>query len=43
MELEAIARFLGHASLVSTQIYTHIINEWEREEEEGYDDETVQE
>jgi site-specific recombinase XerD len=43
MELEAIARFLGHASLASTQIYTHIINEWEREEEESYDDETVQE
>jgi integrase/recombinase XerD len=33
MELEAIGRFLGHASLASTQIYTHIINEWDREEE----------
>jgi integrase/recombinase XerD len=27
MELEEIAQFLGHASLVSTQIYTHIVNE----------------
>lgn len=27
MELEEIARFLGHSSLSSTQIYTHIINE----------------
>lgn len=27
MELEAIAKFLGHASLSSTQIYTHIVNE----------------
>jgi integrase/recombinase XerD len=27
MELEEIAKFLGHASLVSTQIYTHIVNE----------------
>jgi integrase/recombinase XerD len=27
MELEEIANFLGHASLASTQIYTHIINE----------------
>jgi len=26
MEIESIARFLGHSSLVSTQIYTHIIN-----------------
>jgi site-specific recombinase XerD len=27
MDIEQIARFLGHASLVSTQIYTHIVNE----------------
>lgn len=27
MELEKIKRFLGHSSLESTQIYTHIINE----------------
>jgi site-specific recombinase XerD len=39
MQLEEIARFLGHASLVSTQIYTHIINEWDKEDEEDYDDE----
>jgi integrase/recombinase XerD len=27
MSIEDIAKFLGHSSLVSTQIYTHIINE----------------
>ncbi len=27
MDIEAIAKFLGHSSLSSTQIYTHIINE----------------
>jgi integrase/recombinase XerD len=27
MDIEEIAKFLGHSSLVSTQIYTHIINE----------------
>ena len=27
MDIETIAKFLGHASLASTQIYTHIINE----------------
>jgi integrase/recombinase XerD len=27
MDIEAIAKFLGHSSLASTQIYTHIINE----------------
>ena len=27
MEIEEIAKFLGHGSLASTQIYTHIINE----------------
>ena len=27
MEIEEIAKFLGHSSLESTQIYTHIINE----------------
>jgi integrase/recombinase XerD len=26
MELEKIARFLGHSSLESTQIYTHLVN-----------------
>jgi integrase/recombinase XerD len=29
MDIEAIAKFLGHSSLVSTQIYTHIINEYD--------------
>lgn len=27
MDIEEIAKFLGHSSLASTQIYTHIINE----------------
>jgi site-specific recombinase XerD len=27
MEIEEIAKFLGHASLASTQIYTHIVNQ----------------
>lgn len=31
MEIEEIAKFLGHASLASTQIYTHIINEHDGE------------
>jgi len=26
MDIESIARFLGHSSLISTQVYTHIIN-----------------
>jgi integrase/recombinase XerD len=26
MDIESIARFLGHSSLASTQIYTHIVN-----------------
>jgi integrase/recombinase XerD len=26
MEIEIIAKFLGHSSLVSTQVYTHIVN-----------------
>ena len=26
MDIENIARFLGHSSLTSTQIYTHIVN-----------------
>jgi hypothetical protein len=26
MALEKIARFLGHSSLESTQIYTHLVN-----------------
>lgn len=29
MDIERIARFLGHATLESTQIYTHILNEYE--------------
>ena len=29
MDIEQIKKFLGHASLESTQIYTHIINEYE--------------
>lgn len=29
MDIEEIAKFLGHASLASTQIYTHIVNQWE--------------
>ena len=31
MDIEEIAKFLGHSSLASTQIYTHIINEHDRE------------
>ena len=31
MDIEEIAKFLGHSSLASTQIYTHIINEYDRE------------
>lgn len=31
MDIEEIAKFLGHASLASTQIYTHIINGHDRE------------
>lgn len=31
MDLEEIAKFLGHSSLASTQIYTHIINQHDRE------------
>jgi len=27
MDIEAISRFLGHSSLESTQIYTHLVNE----------------
>ena len=30
MDIEAIAKFLGHASLESTQIYTHILNAAEK-------------
>jgi integrase/recombinase XerD len=26
MDIESIARFLGHSSLISTQVYTHIVN-----------------
>jgi integrase/recombinase XerD len=31
MDIEEIAKFLGHSSLASTQLYTHIINENDRE------------
>jgi integrase/recombinase XerD len=31
MDIEEIAKFLGHSSLASTQIYTHVINEHDRE------------
>jgi len=31
MTIENISRFLGHSSLVSTQIYTHIVNEYGNE------------
>ena len=30
MDIEEIAKFLGHSSLASTQIYTHIINQHDR-------------
>ena len=30
MDIEEIAKFLGHSSLASTQISTHIINEYDR-------------
>jgi len=30
MDIEDIAKFLGHSSLASTQIYTHIINQHDR-------------
>lgn len=29
MSLESVSRFLGHSSLESTQIYTHVANEQE--------------
>jgi site-specific recombinase XerD len=31
MDIEEIAKFLGHGSLASTQLYTHIINRHDRE------------
>lgn len=34
MPIEEIARFLGHSSLESTQIYTHIVKELEEQEHE---------
>jgi site-specific recombinase XerD len=34
MPIEEIAKFLGHGSLESTQIYTHIVNQLKREEHE---------
>jgi integrase/recombinase XerD len=30
MSIEQIARFLGHSTLESTQVYTHLINEYEQ-------------
>ena len=36
MPIEEIARFLGHATLESTQIYTHIVNQMNHEEEREY-------
>lgn len=35
MDIEDIARFLGHSSLSSTQIYTHIVNEEQKLNHEG--------
>lgn len=32
MDIERIARFLGHGTLESTQIYTHILNEYKEDE-----------
>ncbi|MCK9404719.1 MAG: tyrosine-type recombinase/integrase [Chitinophagaceae bacterium] len=32
MDIEEIAKFLGHSSLVSTQIYTHIVNQLQDDE-----------
>jgi len=34
MKIEDIARFLGHSSLESTQIYTHIVNQINQKEDE---------
>jgi len=31
MDLEQISRFLGHSSLESTQIYTHLVEEQEKD------------
>lgn len=39
MQLEEIGRFLGHASLVSTQLYTHIVEEWDRGQQQDDEDE----
>lgn len=33
MEIEEIRRFLGHSTLESTQIYTHIVNEIKKQEQ----------
>lgn len=35
MRIEEIAKFLGHSSLESTQIYTHIVNRQKKEEQYG--------
>jgi integrase/recombinase XerD len=35
MDIESIARFLGHNSLVSTQVYTHIVNGRNQETEKN--------
>jgi len=34
MDIEEIRRFLGHSTLESTQIYTHIVNELNQQEQE---------
>lgn len=36
MEIEEISRFLGHATLDSTQIYVHLAHELKNEENEGF-------
>jgi len=36
MEIEEIAKFLGHASLASTQIYTHIVNHPDNGNDEAF-------
>ncbi len=42
MPIEEIAKFLGHATLESTQIYTHIVNQLERKQEQQTEYETAE-
>ena len=35
MKLEHIAKFLGHSSLESTQIYTHLVEQEQEQELSG--------